>query len=141
MTIAYHRQSIKRLLLFTLSFIFSACIAFAQDGEALFNNNCKTCHSPFEKVVGPALKGVETRHSEEWLIKWIKNAPAMIKSGDPAAVKLFNDNNKQMMTVFTNLKDDEIKAILTYIKDVKPPGPPVVTTVNGEEPQPESSNA
>jgi len=142
MTNAYHRKSIKRLLLFTLSFIFSACIAFAQDGEALFNNNCKTCHSPFEKVIGPALKGMETRHSEEWLIKWIKNAPAMIKSGDPAAVKLYNDYNKQMMTVFTNLKDEEIKAIITYVKDVKPAGPAAPPTAGpGDEPVPESSNA
>src|SRR5688572_627438 len=109
MTNAYLHKTLKRLLL-TLFIAFSSCVATAQDGEALFNNNCKTCHSPFEKVIGPALKGMETRHSEEWLLKWIKNAPAMIKSGDPTAVKLYNDYNKQQMTVFTNLKDDEIRA-------------------------------
>jgi len=140
MTNAYLPKSTKRLLFFLLPFVFSAFVSFAQDGEALFNANCKTCHSPFEKVVGPALKGVENRHSEEWLIKWIKNAPAMIKSGDPAAVKLFNEYKTQM-TVFTNLKDEEVKAILTYIKEVQPPvakGP--APPAPGEE-VPESSNA
>lgn len=142
MTNAYLYKSTKRLLLLTLSIAFSVCVAFAQDGEALFNNNCKTCHSPFEKVVGPALKGVENRHSEEWLLKWIKNAPGMVKSGDAEAVKLFNDNGKQQMTVFTNLKDDEIKAILTYIKEVKPPAAAVTTKTTDEEGGEEkSSNA
>jgi len=141
MTNAYLYKSIKRLILLSLFTAFSASVALAQDGEALFNNNCKTCHSPFEKVVGPALKGVENRHSEEWLLKWIKNSPGMIKSGDAEAVKLYNDNGKQQMTVFTNLKDDEIKAILTYIKDVKPPAASVAAKTTEEGGEEKGSNA
>lgn len=141
MTNAYLYKSTKRLFLLTLFSVFFTCIAFAQDGEALFNSNCKTCHSPFEKVLGPALKGMETRHSEEWLIKWIRNAPAMIKSGDPAAVKLYNDYNKMPMTVFTNLKDEEIKAIIKYVAEVKPPAASVAKPVaDGEEGAEESTN-
>src|SRR6185295_9572610 len=39
------------------------------------------------------------------------------------------------MTAFTNLKEEEITAILTYIKDVKPPVAAVTKTTeeNGEE--------
>lgn len=140
MTNAYLYKSTKRLLLLTLFTAFSACVAFAQDGEALFNSNCKTCHSPFEKVLGPALKGMETRHSEEWLLKWIKNAPGMIKSGDPEAVKLYNDNGKMQMTVFTNLKDEEIKAIIKYIVDVKPPAAAVAAQPTEEGGEEKSSN-
>ena len=140
MTNAYLYKSTKRLLLITLFSSFCAFIANAQDGEALFNSNCKTCHSPFEKVVGPALKGIENRHSEEWLLKWIKNSPALIKSGDPDAVKLFNDNGKMQMTVFTNLKDDEIKAIVKYIVDVKPPAAAVAAKPTEEGGEPKSSN-
>jgi mono/diheme cytochrome c family protein len=87
----------------------------AQDGEALFKANCTSCHAVKEKVIGPALKGISQRRSEEWLIKWIRNSQAVIKSGDEYAVKLYNDYNKLAMTSF-NLKDDEIKAILAYIK-------------------------
>ncbi len=140
MTNAYLYKSTKRLLLLTLFTAFYSCVAFAQDGEALYNSNCKTCHSPFEKVIGPALKGMETRHSEEWLLKWIKNAPAMIKSGDPTAVKLFNDYGKMQMTVFTNLKDEEIKAIVKYIVDLKPPAAAVAAKPTEEGGEEKSSN-
>lgn len=95
--------------------IFSFQFVNAQDGEALFNANCKACHAVKEKVVGPALEGVETRHDHAWLLKWIKNSQAVIKSGDEKAIKLFNDNNKVAMPPF-NLKDAEIDAILAYVK-------------------------
>ena len=93
----------------------------AQDGEALFKANCTSCHAVKEKVIGPALKGISQRRQEDWLLKWIKNSQAVIKSGDEYAVKLFNEYNKLAMTSF-NLKDDEIKAILAYVKaeEVKP---------------------
>ena len=95
--------------------IFTSGSVLAQDGEALFKANCTSCHAVKDKVIGPALKGIETRRSEEWLIKWIKNSQAVIKSGDEYGVKLFNDYNKTVMTNF-NLKDEEIKAILAYVK-------------------------
>lgn len=101
--------------------------AAVQDGEALFKANCASCHGVKEKMIGPALKGIETRRSEEWLLKWIKNSNAVIKSGDAYAVKLYNEYNKVAMPSF-NLKDDEIKSILAYTKaeaekpDVAAPG-------------------
>ncbi len=78
-------------------------------------------------MIGPALKGIETRRPEEWLLKWIKNSNAVIKSGDAYAVKLYNEYNKTAMPSF-NLKDAEIKAVLAYVKveaekpDVAAPG-------------------
>lgn len=99
--------------------VFTAGSLQAQDGEALFKANCTSCHAVETKVVGPALKGIETRRNEEWLISWIKNSQAVVKSGDEYAVKIYNENNKVAMPNF-GLKDDEIKAILKYIKDYKP---------------------
>lgn len=69
-----------------------------------------------EKVVGPALKGVNEKYDEAWLIKWIKNSQAMVKAGDAKAVKVYNENNQAVMTSFENLSDDQIKSILAYIK-------------------------
>ena len=134
-------RKVFHLLAFFLFFICSFFTAAGQDGEALFNNNCRTCHSPFEPGVGPALKGVENRHSEEWLLKWIHNNQALIKAKDPEALKLYNDNGQKQMTVFTNLKDDEIKAILKYIKEVQPPSAKGPTPPPGETPTEEPSNA
>lgn len=102
--------------------------ANAQDdvvvGEKLFNENCASCHALDKKVVGPALAGVHQRpgRTDTWLLKWIKNAPKMIADGDPLAVKLFEENNGQSMTVFENIEDNDIKNILAYIKN-PPAGP------------------
>jgi hypothetical protein len=69
-----------------------------------------------EKVVGPALKGVNEKYDEAWLIKWIKNSQALVKSGDAKAVKAYNENNQAVMTSFENLSDAQVKSILEYIK-------------------------
>ncbi len=115
--------------------LFGANTASAQDGEALFKANCTSCHAVKEKVIGPALAGVETRRTEEWLLKWIKNSQAMVKAGDADAVKLYNDYNKVAMTSF-NLKDDEIKAILAYTKKVAETPDAVPTTPVAGDGQP-----
>jgi mono/diheme cytochrome c family protein len=56
------------LFLLTLSFnSFAQAIptdpAIISAGEALFNGNCKACHRVKQKLVGPALAGVETQSS------------------------------------------------------------------------------
>jgi cytochrome c2 len=101
-------------ILFSLS-IFSK--SFAQDGQKLFKANCGVCHSVGKgKLVGPDLKGVDTRHDEAWLLKWIKSSQTMIKAGDKTAVQLYNDNSNLVMQDF-NLNDDEIKSVLAYVKE------------------------
>ena len=89
--------------------------ADATKGKDLFNQHCTSCHAIDSKLIGPALAGVNERREEAWLIKWIKNSQAMIKAGDPTAVKLFEDYNKVAMNSFEQLSDDEIKDILAYI--------------------------
>ncbi len=89
--------------------------ADATKGKDLFEQHCTSCHAINEKLIGPALAGVNERRQEAWLIKWIRNSQALIKSGDAVAVKLFEDNNKSIMTSFEQLGDDEIKDVLAYI--------------------------
>ena len=103
---------------FVLFFLFSfTSSAQAPSGEALFNANCKQCHSTGEnKVVGPGLKGVAERvPSEAWILKWVHNSSAVIKSGDEYANKIFKDNGQVSMPA-QSLKDDEIKAVIAYVK-------------------------
>lgn len=88
----------------------------AAAGEALFKANCTSCHALNKRVLGPALAGVNNRHSEAWLLKWIKNAPAMVASGDKEALKIYNEYNQAAMTPFPQFSDDDVKNILAYIK-------------------------
>ncbi len=110
-----------------LSIIFSINSVSAQDGAKLFKQNCAVCHSlGTNKITGPGLAGIASRvPSDDWLIKWIKNNNALIKSGDSYATKILADNNGAQMTVFADLKDEELKALVAYIK--APPVEVVVT--------------
>jgi mono/diheme cytochrome c family protein len=113
--------------LFVLFLSLLSLSAYSQDiptdaasisaGGQLFNANCKACHSVTKKVVGPALAGVYDRApSIDWIKSFVKNSSKVIASGDPYAVKLFNDNGKTQMTAFTSFKDQDIVNILAYIK-------------------------
>lgn len=88
-------------------------------GKALFNANCAACHKLDAKSTGPALRGVADKHDKEWIYKWVHNSSDMIKSGDPAAVKLFNENNKAVMTSFPQLSNEDIDNILAYTSEPK----------------------
>ncbi|MDZ4666671.1 MAG: c-type cytochrome [bacterium] len=99
-----------------LSLTSSLLAQSAEEGKSLYTANCAACHAINEKVVGPALKDVHQRREAAWLVKWIKNSQAMVKSGDPIAVKLYADNNNALMTSFESLSDIQIKSIIAYIK-------------------------
>ncbi len=121
---------------FLIVFLLSTTSTFAQDGKALFDANCKQCHAINDVVIGPALKDVEKRHDEAWLLKWIKASQAMVKAGDAKAVEVFNQYNKVVMPN-QNVNDAEIKAVLAWIKaeggKVEGPKTPVAGAVAVEE--------
>ncbi len=103
-------------------------------GEQLFNANCKTCHRVQTKLIGPALAGIQDRApSIDWIKSFIRNSSAVIASGDPYAVALFNANNKLLMTSFSSLKDPDIMNILGYIK-AEAEKPAVATPAPGTVP-------
>lgn len=96
----------------------------ATAGEALYKANCVSCHALNKRVLGPALAGVNQKYNDEaYLIKWIKNSPAMIASGDKRSVAIYEEYNKAAMSVFPQFSDDDVKNILAYIQvegDKKP---------------------
>ena len=95
----------------------------AEKGKALFSNNCAQCHAVTEEtVVGPGLKGVTQRTpGKDWLHKWIRNSSAVVASGDPYAVQVFNRFQKIQMSSFPNLTDADIDGILAYIDKASAP--------------------
>jgi len=136
MTINYHCSALKSLIL-SIVLAFSSLSTFAQEiptddasiaaGKQLFDTNCKTCHRINERLIGPPLGHVyERAPSIEWIHDFVRNSSAVIASGDPYAVNLFNEYNKVLMTSFSSLKNEDIDNILAYIKseDEKPAAEP-----------------
>ena len=129
-----HRPIVKDIFfsLFFLTFFSLGFTASAQDGKTLFQNNCASCHNPFKDGTGPALKGVTQRVPDEKLLHaWIRNNQAVLATGNPYFTKLFNERNKTPMNVFTNLKDEEITAIIKYVETATPPTPPKTDDKSG----------
>ena len=121
-----HRPIVKKLifsiLLPTLVLLGSTSITQAQDGKALFQSNCASCHNPFKVVTGPALQGVTSRVPDKALLHaWIHNNQKVLASGNPYFNNLFVQFNKTPMNVFPDLSDKDIDAILNYIETAKPP--------------------
>jgi mono/diheme cytochrome c family protein len=108
-------QKLQSVLIF-VAFFSIGQLAQAQDGKALFNAKCASCHAIDKQLVGPALKGVEDRWDDKkMLYEWVRNSAAVIKKGYPRAVAVYNEYNKVQMTAFPELKDQDIDAILGYI--------------------------
>ncbi|MEC4003235.1 c-type cytochrome [Flavobacterium sp. SUN052] len=95
----------------------------AVKGKELFNANCAACHNLDRKMTGPALRGVTGRHKKDWFYGWIKNSSALIKSGDPDAVKLWEENKPAVMTAFPQLSTADVDNILAYTDEVKAEAP------------------
>jgi len=130
-------HSMFRSILAMGIFVSSLVPVSAQDvanGKSLFEGNCTSCHAIHEKSIGPALKDVTTRRQEAWLLKWVRNSSALIKSGDPIAVKLFEDYNKVAMNSFENFSDDDIKDVLAYITE-ESANVPVVEKEDPKDPE------
>ncbi|MBK8501844.1 MAG: cytochrome c [Saprospiraceae bacterium] len=82
----------------------------------LFKIKCAICHTiGGGKLIGPDLSGVDQRHSRDWLVEFVRSSQKMINRGDPAAVALFEANNKIQMPD-PMISDDQIQSILDHIE-------------------------
>ena len=105
-----------------LSFIFLSFFSIkisAQDGQALFQSKCASCHNPLRDVTGPKLGHLEERH--KWsdhneLLKWVHN-PAGYMAGDKYTQGL-KAQYGSMMAANPDLTIKDIDAIVGYINGV-----------------------
>ncbi len=125
-----YRKIFKQVfaILFFVVLIFLNNQSFAQDGEALYKANCSNCHKPLEDFTGPALKGARQREpNPDWAYTWVDHVNSMVNS-DPYAMKL----KAQFGSVMTqqSLSKAEIKSILDWADNYKPPTPAATTGEN-----------
>ena len=97
-----------------------------QKGKALFIANCASCHikNMRDDLTGPALAGVEERwnaYPRKDLYQWIRRSQAMIQSGHPRATELWAKWKPVIMNDFSALPDEDIEAILRYIREQSGP--------------------
>jgi cytochrome c2 len=87
-------------------------------GKTLFTTQCASCHMVNKEMTGPALKGVEDRWPDTIkLYAFIRNSQQVIKE-DKYAHELWLTFNQTIMPEHKDLSDDDIQAILYYIRSV-----------------------
>lgn len=111
------KYSVPSVAVISLSFFFlTVTETFSQNGELLFTQNCTACHTiGGGPLVGPDLKGVSEKYEESWLLKFIQSSQTLVQAGDKQAIATFQQYNMVPMPDFP-FKDDEVRAILNYIK-------------------------
>ena len=87
-----------------------------EEGKSIFLSRCAACHNINKKLIGPALAGVDQRHSTDWIISFVHSSQSMVKKGDSAALALFTKFNKIAMPDHGDLTNENIKSIVDYIK-------------------------
>jgi mono/diheme cytochrome c family protein len=88
--------------------------ASAQDAAVFFEDNCSSCHSIGEGVLGgPDLKGVTARRDREWLIQFLLNPEAF--AGDPVVKKMIEEADGAEMAATDGLTREMAEALLALI--------------------------
>ena len=122
------RRSISQFALTILCFALFIFGVKAQNGEAIFKQNCGVCHRVGGgRMVGPDLMGVTTKRSEAWLMKWVKGSQALIQSGDADAKAISAEFNGLIMPDQT-ISDADIKAVFAFISSSSAPATASVDT-------------
>jgi len=107
-----------------------------QQGKALFENNCSTCHSFQQNGIGPTLSGVTHHVETEWIRNFIKDPAKIIASGDSRALSLV-ENYKTHMPSFSGFSEEELDAILSYLHTYEEL-PDTISLVGLDDPIPDS---
>jgi cytochrome c2 len=113
----------QRLTILLLFFVFSIVRTSAQDlaaGGALFQAKCASCHNIFKDLTGPALMGLEERHTwadHNELLKWVHNPDAYMKTGEPYTNALKARMGGSVMSSFPDLTIKDVDNIVGYIND------------------------
>ncbi|WP_447642854.1 MULTISPECIES: c-type cytochrome [Chitinophagaceae] len=132
------------IFILTIAMAYNVHAQDAAAGQAIFSQNCTSCHAVGKQVVGPDLMNVDQLRSQDWIINFVHSSQTVIKSGDTAAVRLYGEFNKTLMPDHPQLSKEDIINIIAYIKDASakmkdapkgagnlPAAPPMYVNSNG----------
>lgn len=86
------------------------------EGRTIFSARCAGCHNVNKVLTGPALSGVDQRHTIDWIINFVHSSQTVIKGGNKEAMELFQKFNNIPMPDHADLSAENIKSIVAYIK-------------------------
>ncbi|MEO8762763.1 MAG: PQQ-dependent sugar dehydrogenase [Ginsengibacter sp.] len=87
-------------------------------GEAIFTQNCSTCHNFKQGSIGPQLGGVTDSMPVDWIRHFIRDPKKIIESGDARAALLFK-KYKVVMPGFSAFSDDEVSSLIAFMHSHK----------------------
>ena len=73
------------------------------------------CHSLDQKVIGPPLRGVVSRTSEEWVTNWVRRPMEFIKTNKEAKA-LYEAYSRTQHTTFNTMTDEQIEGLIAYLQ-------------------------
>lgn len=85
------------------------------EGKEIFDAKCTACHKIETKYIGPAIKGVTTRRTPEWIMNMILNPEEMLRK-DPIAKQLIKEYAAPMAN--QGITQEEARKILEYFRTV-----------------------
>jgi cytochrome c2 len=93
----------------------------AEKGKTVFDSKCKLCHTiGGGKKIGPDMKGVTQRRSQDWLVKFISDPDKMFREKDPIAMGLLKEFNGVKMPS-QGLTPDQVAGAIAYLKTQEGP--------------------
>ncbi len=105
-----------RKTFFVVLALLTFSTAKADEGQDLFSTLCAPCHTIGKgRLVGPDLKNITEKRTEDWLVPYIQSSQTVIKSGDADAVAIFNEYNSLLMPD-QPLDVSQTKAVISYIR-------------------------
>lgn len=87
------------------------------EGKVLFQNNCASCHHPLKDATGPALAGIKSLRSSEWLCRFVtkpKFAPH-----DKRSLELQKMYCGALCVKFPQLNCKDVEAIFNFTNAIK----------------------
>ena len=90
----------------------------AQEAADFFRENCISCHTiGGGRLTGPDLKDVSERKDRDWLGRFLLNPKAVIDSGDPYAVELFEQARGTVMPTIPGMTPEHAATLLDLIEE------------------------
>lgn len=107
---------IRILSLLSLSLLVLLPVA-AQETADYYRQNCMSCHTiGGGRLTGPDLKDVTARKDRAWLARFIIDPKGVIDSGDPYAVKIFQEARGVLMPALPGMTRARSEALLDLIQ-------------------------